>query len=79
MVRRGPYRIVRHPIYTGLLLAMLGTAMIPARWPGYLGIATALTAWKRKSLTEEQFMSEHFGDDYARYREQVKGLIPGLW
>jgi protein-S-isoprenylcysteine O-methyltransferase Ste14 len=78
LVRRGPYRIVRHPIYSGLLLAMLGTAMAFGGWRGYLGFAIAFVAWKRKSLTEERFMSEQFGDSWARYKTGVKALIPGL-
>jgi protein-S-isoprenylcysteine O-methyltransferase Ste14 len=78
LVRRGPYRIVRHPIYSGLLLAMLGTAIAFGGWLGYLGFAVVLFAWKQKSLTEERFMSEQFGDDYACYKAKVKALIPGV-
>jgi protein-S-isoprenylcysteine O-methyltransferase Ste14 len=78
LVRRGPYRIVRHPIYTGLLLAMLGSAIAFGRWPGYLGCAIAFYAFKQKSLTEEQFMVEQFGEAYVRYRVEVKALIPGV-
>jgi len=79
LVRRGPYRIVRHPIYTGILLAMLGSAIAFGKWPGYLGFAIAFFAFKQKSLTEEQFMVEQFGDAYVRYRAEVKALIPGVW
>jgi protein-S-isoprenylcysteine O-methyltransferase Ste14 len=78
LVRRGPYRIVRHPIYTGILLAMLGSAIAFGRWPGYAGFAIAFVAFKQKSLTEEQFMVEQFGDAYVRYRTEVKALIPGV-
>jgi len=78
LVRRGPYRIVRHPIYSGLLVAMLGTAMAFGGWRGYLGFAIAFVAWKRKSLTEEQFMAEQFGDAYARYKTEVKALVPAI-
>jgi protein-S-isoprenylcysteine O-methyltransferase Ste14 len=78
LVQCGPYRLVRHPIYSGLLLAMLGTAIAFGTWPGYLGVAIAFIAWKRKSLTEEQFMSEQFGDNYSRYKAEVKALIPGV-
>jgi protein-S-isoprenylcysteine O-methyltransferase Ste14 len=79
LVRRGPYRIVRHPIYTGILLAMLGSAIAFGRWSGYLGFAIAFVAFKQKSLTEEHFMVEQFGEAYVRYRTEVKALIPGLY
>ncbi len=78
LVRRGPYRYVRHPIYSGALLAMLGTAIASSGWRGYAGFATCLIAWKWKSLTEEQFMVDQFGVQYDRYRREVKALIPGL-
>ena len=78
LVRRGPYRIVRHPIYSGMLLAMAGTAIAFGEWRGYLGFAVALIGFKTKSLTEERFMSEQFGDAYARYKAEVKALIPGV-
>jgi protein-S-isoprenylcysteine O-methyltransferase Ste14 len=78
LVRRGPYRIVRHPIYSGALFAMLGTAIAFGEWRGYPGFAIALFTWKIKSLTEERFMSEQFGDAYVRYQAEVKALIPGI-
>jgi protein-S-isoprenylcysteine O-methyltransferase Ste14 len=78
LVRRGPYIIVRHPIYSGALLAMLGTAIAFGEWRGYLGFAIALFTWKAKSLTEERFMGQQFGEAYARYKAEVKALIPGV-
>jgi len=78
LVRRGPYGIVRHPIYSGVLLAMLGTAIAFGRWQGYLGFAIAFVAWQQKSLTEERFMSEQFGEAYTRYKTEVRALIPGV-
>lgn len=78
LVRRGPYRFVRHPIYTGALAAMLGTAIVFGGWPGFAGFGIALFAWKLKSLTEERFLVEEFGESYVRYRREVKALIPGF-
>jgi protein-S-isoprenylcysteine O-methyltransferase len=79
LVRSGPYRIVRHPIYTGLLAALLGTAIALGELRCFLGVLLAAIAWKIKSMSEETLMVEQFGDQYARYREQVKGLVPYLW
>jgi protein-S-isoprenylcysteine O-methyltransferase len=79
LVQSGPYRIVRHPIYTGLLVALLGTAIALGELRCFLGVLLAAIAWKIKSVGEETLMVQQFGDQYARYREQVKGLVPYLW
>jgi protein-S-isoprenylcysteine O-methyltransferase Ste14 len=79
LVQSGPYRIVRHPIYTGLLVALLGTAIALGELRCFLGVLVAAIAWKIKSLSEETLMVQQFGVQYARYREQVKGLVPYLW
>jgi protein-S-isoprenylcysteine O-methyltransferase Ste14 len=79
LVRRGPYRLVRHPIYTGLTVALAGTALIRGELRGPVGMALALFEWKRKSLIEERMMIEQFGRQYADYRREVKALIPFVW
>jgi protein-S-isoprenylcysteine O-methyltransferase Ste14 len=79
LIRSGPYRIVRHPIYTGLLVALLGTAIALGELRCFLGVLLAAIAWKFKSMSEETLMVQQFGDQYTRYREQVKGLVPYLW
>jgi len=76
LVRRGPYAIVRHPIYAGFVLAMIGTALAIGELRCLLGIALALTHWWFKTRIEEQFLLEQFGDEYAQYRREVKALIP---
>jgi protein-S-isoprenylcysteine O-methyltransferase Ste14 len=76
LIRTGPYRLVRHPIYTGLLTAILGTAIAFGQWRdavAFLFIAFGV-AWKMK--TEERLMGEIFPQDYARYRAEVPALIP---
>ncbi len=79
LMRSGPYGIVRHPIYSGMLLAMLGTALSSGELRGLLGFAIGVFDLKRKSMIEEGFMREQFGSQYEAYRHDVKGLIPGLW
>ncbi|MGA3222813.1 MAG: isoprenylcysteine carboxylmethyltransferase family protein [Acidobacteriaceae bacterium] len=79
LVRSGPYRIVRHPIYTGLLVALLGTAIALGPLRCFLGVVLAAIAWKFKSITEEAFMVQQFGDQYRQYQMEVKSLVPYIW
>lgn len=78
LVRTGPYRLVRHPIYTGMLLAVAGTACAIGQVRGVLGFALAFYALWHKSRIEERLMIDTFGESYRNYRTQVKGLIPFL-
>jgi protein-S-isoprenylcysteine O-methyltransferase len=79
LIRTGPYAVVWHPIYSGLLLALLGTALCHARVAGLLGVAAALLAWRLKWHIEETFMEREFGAEYAEYKRRVKALIPLVW
>jgi protein-S-isoprenylcysteine O-methyltransferase Ste14 len=79
LIVRGPYRIVRHPIYTGFTLAMLGTAVVIGQARGLVAVALIVVAWRFKWGIEERFMLEEFGDRYADYRKRVRALIPGIW
>ncbi|MEJ2007994.1 MAG: isoprenylcysteine carboxylmethyltransferase family protein [Acidobacteriota bacterium] len=79
LIRNGPYALVRHPIYTGVLLALLGTAMAFAEVRGLLAVAVATLALWMKSRREELFMIEEFGAEYAQYKQKVKALIPFVW
>jgi protein-S-isoprenylcysteine O-methyltransferase Ste14 len=78
LIRSGPYALVRHPIYTGLLLAFIGTAIVRGEWRGVLAVLIVLAALWRKLRLEERWMSETFGDEYRRYREHTAALIPFL-
>jgi protein-S-isoprenylcysteine O-methyltransferase Ste14 len=78
LIRTGPYALVRHPIYTGILLAMLGTAVAVDEVRGVLALLVALQAHVRKLRIEERWLTEEFGDEYRRYRREVKALIPGV-
>jgi protein-S-isoprenylcysteine O-methyltransferase len=79
LIRSGPYKFVRHPIYSGLLLAFLGTAILIGELRGLFALALVTVAWKIKSLREESFMVSEFGEQYEQYRHQVKALIPFVW
>ena len=78
IVDTGPYALVRHPIYTGLLLAGFATAIARGRWEALIGAALfALGCWI-KARQEERFLSEELGHEYAAYRKRVPMLVPFL-
>ena len=79
LIQSGPYAWVRHPIYSGLLLMFLGTAVESARPAGFVFLAAAFVVFVLKSQAEEQLMLRHFPDAYAQYRRRVRALIPGVW
>jgi protein-S-isoprenylcysteine O-methyltransferase Ste14 len=72
----GPYRTVRHPIYTGLLLAFVGQAIARGELQEAVAVALALWSFWRKLRIEEQWMREQFGVEYQTYARQVSALIP---
>jgi protein-S-isoprenylcysteine O-methyltransferase Ste14 len=78
LIESGPYRYIRHPIYTGLLLAFLGTALKVGDWRGLLAVAIVLASFWRKLGVEERWLSEEFGAAYAAYRRRTKALVPGV-
>jgi len=79
LIRGGPYRFVRHPIYTAILCLYLGTALISGELHGLVGLALAAIAYWRKIHLEEQHLGERFGPAYADYQRDTKALIPGLF
>lgn len=78
LIRTGPYRYVRHPIYTGLLLAFIGSALARNEWRGALAVVLVLAAFWRKLSIEERWLAELFGESYAAYRRETAALIPLL-
>lgn len=76
LVIRGPYRIVRHPIYSGLLLGVLGTAIIEGQVRGLLGWLLVVVGVAIKLRREEAALREHFGGAYQEYAARVPGLVP---
>jgi len=79
LIRSGPYAWVRHPIYTGLLLAMLGSAVARNDWRSMVGFALVVASLVRKLRIEERFMREKFGEQYASYARDVRALVPWIW
>ncbi len=76
LVVRGPYRLVRNPIYSGVLLALLGTAIAAGQARHFLVLPLLLGLWIWKVRGEEQLLREQFGEPYESYRRRVKAFIP---
>jgi len=78
LIVSGPYALVRHPIYSGLLLAFAGTALAIGQIRALLGFALVAIAPGLKLRLEEKWMRTQFGAKYEAYSERVKALVPGL-
>ncbi len=76
LIDSGPYALVRHPIYSGLLVAFLGSAIALGEWRGVLAVLIVLAAFWRKLRMEERWMSEQFAEAYAAYMRRVPALVP---
>ncbi len=78
LIRTGPYAWVRHPIYSGLLLAMIGSALARREPRGFLAIVLLWLGFWIKSRMEEGFMLKTFGPEYEEYSRSTGALIPRL-
>lgn len=79
LVRSGPYRMVRHPIYTAILSLAAGTAVVSGQGHAMLGVATFAFAYVRKLRLEEQHLGETSGAAWDDYRRRSWALIPGVF
>ena len=79
LVVRGPYRFVRHPIYTGVLFAYAGTTLALGQVGNLFAIAVMVGVFAHKIRLEEKVLDQHFGSRYADYRKTAKTLVPLLW
>jgi protein-S-isoprenylcysteine O-methyltransferase Ste14 len=78
LIRSGPYRLVRHPIYTGLLTAILGTVIAIGEWRGPIGFGFALLSIVNRVRAEDALMAQTFGAEYSDYRRSTPALLPFL-
>ena len=79
IVRTGPYGFTRHPIYTGLLLALVGTAIADFSIGGFIGAGLVVMGLVIKIGQEERLLISHFGTAYEDFRREVPALVPGIW
>ena len=78
LIRTGPYGWVRHPIYSGILLAMLGTALVRRQPRGVIAFLLLWLAFLLKSRMEERFMRQAFGPEYDDYIRSTGALVPRI-
>jgi protein-S-isoprenylcysteine O-methyltransferase Ste14 len=78
LVCSGPYRWVRHPIYSGMTLAMLGTAIVRGHVRGLVAVVLLYIGFKIKSRIEERAMISTFGAQYDEYSRTTGAIIPKL-
>jgi protein-S-isoprenylcysteine O-methyltransferase Ste14 len=76
LITRGPYALVRHPIYTGLLTMVVGTVVVLGHLAGIIAVPLIFVSFWIKLRYEEKIMLEKFPDEYLAYQRRVKRLIP---
>ena len=80
LVTTGPYRLVRHPIYLGLILLALGQAAAFSSWfAGLFVLVWIVPTFAWRAAAEETLLSRTFGERYVLYRRQTKMIIPHLF
>ena len=78
LVTSGPYHLVRHPIYSGIVVAGIGTA-VALSWFWLVAVALAGTYFVYSATVEERYMAERFPDTYPAYKASTKMLVPFLF
>jgi protein-S-isoprenylcysteine O-methyltransferase Ste14 len=79
LIMRGPYALMRHPIYTAILAMFVGTALAVGTIEAFAGLLLIAASLWIKLRQEEQLMMRQFPDEYPAYRRRVKRLIPYIW
>jgi protein-S-isoprenylcysteine O-methyltransferase Ste14 len=80
VIQDGPYRVVRHPSYSGSIIAIIGVACLTFNWLGFVVIiACLLVAYALRISVEEKVLFQSLGGEYRRYAERTKRLIPGIF
>jgi len=78
LIRTGPYRSIRHPIYTGILLAMIGSAVTMGQVRGLIGVAILWAAFYVKARREESFLAQEFGERFTEHAQHTGMFLPKM-
>ena len=76
LIRSGPYGRIRHPIYTGMLLGLAGTALALGEYRGLLSLAMAVTGFYLKARKEERYLVQEFGEGFREHIAQTGMFLP---
>jgi protein-S-isoprenylcysteine O-methyltransferase Ste14 len=76
LIRTGPYRNIRHPIYTGILIGFLGTAIVNGQVRGLLALATIWASFYIKARREEKLLTQEFGPKFDEHRQHTGMFLP---
>jgi protein-S-isoprenylcysteine O-methyltransferase Ste14 len=79
LITSGPYALVRHPIYTGILTGFLGTAIALSQVRGFVALVVMFVVFLAKFRREEEWMRSQFGETYVAYAHQTAALVPYLF
>ncbi|HEX4486666.1 MAG TPA: isoprenylcysteine carboxylmethyltransferase family protein [Terriglobales bacterium] len=76
LIRTGPYQRLRHPIYTGLILATVGSALVIDHWRCVLGVLLITVGYCFKAKREENMLGQQFGEAFQEHRKHTGFLFP---
>ena len=79
LIRSGPYRFVRHPLYGGFLLAALGSTLTAGTGDALVGLLILLVAYLVKVRREEAILTREFGNQYLQFKKEVAALCPFVY
>jgi len=79
LIRTGPYRWVRNPIYTGIIIAVIGSTIADGELLALLAIVLIVIGFLIKIRMEEKFLLEEFVEAFIQYKKEVKSLIPFVY
>ncbi len=76
LIRTGPYKYIRHPIYSGMLLALVGTVLVIGEYRAIVGFAIILLGFFKKARKEETFLQAQFGDGFEEHKRLTGFFLP---
>ena len=80
VVTRGPYRLIRHPVYAGGILTMVGIGLCLGNWISVaVCLAASLLGYLNRIHVEERALEAALGQPYLDYERRTKRLVPGIW
>lgn len=80
VISSGPYRVIRHPGYAGILLAVIGLGLFIGNWLSFVSLTIAIGCGLMFRIrVEERALLQNLGDDYREYAATHKQLVPFVW